>query len=194
MKNIALLSCALALALTACKKDKKDDKATDTPATDTPPAETTTAEKPTEPTTPPPAEVTPPAEPAKPEKPASVTDEQVKLADDFVAAIEATAAAVEGAKGDCKVMAKSLTAEGNKMKALIGKLEAMKKANEKDDAARDWFKATYETKVMEQFGKIMTGVTPCKDDKAVQAALKSIGPKKTKEPSSPGESTEPTVK
>jgi len=75
-------------------------------------------------------------------------------------------------------MAKAITTEAAKMKPMMKKLEAMKTANEKDAAMRDWFKATYEAKVMESFGKIMTGVTPCKDDKAVQAALKSIGPSK----------------
>jgi hypothetical protein len=185
MNRITLLSCAVlaaALSLNACKKDKKEDKApaaTDTPATET--GKTTEATATDQPATPPPTEpaTPPPTEPAAPPaRPANVTDDQVKLADDFVAAVEGTAAAIEGAKGDCKGMAKAITTEAAKMKPMMKKLEAMKTANEKDTAMRDWFKATYEAKVMESFGKIMTGVTPCKDDKAVQAALKSIGPSK----------------
>ena len=184
MKRITLLSCAVlaaALALNACKKDKTEDKApaTDTPATET--GKTTEATATDTPTTPPTTEpATPPTtEPATPPaRPANVTDDQVKLADDFVAAVEGTAAAIEGAKGDCKGMAKAITTEAAKMKPMMKKLEAMKTANEKDTAMRDWFKANYEAKVMQSFGKIMTGVTPCKDDKAVQAALKSIGPSK----------------
>ena len=64
------------------------------------------------------------------------------------------------------------------MKPLMKKLEAMKKANEKDTAARDWFKATYESKVMASFGKLMAAVEPCKTDKGVLAALKAMGPSK----------------
>jgi len=126
-----------------------------------------------------------PAEPAVPERPASVTDEHVKAADDFVAAVAAAATAAEGAKTDCKVMAKALSAQAKAMKGLIAKLEAMKKANEKDPLAKDWFKATYEAKVMDGFGKLMTAIEPCKTDKAVIASLKDIGPKKTKEEPAP---------
>ena len=78
---------------------------------------------------------------------------------------------------------------------MMKKLEAMKKANEKDTAARDWFKATYEPKVMASFGKLMSAVEPCKTDKAVLAALKTMGPTKTKEDAPPAdEKTEPKTK
>ena len=198
MTKLTLLSAAAlaaAFTFTACKKDKKADK-TD-PAAQTP-TDTPTADKPVEPTTPPaetpPAEA-PPSEPAAPERPASVTDEQVKAADDFVAAVAAAASAAEGAKADCKAMAKALGAEAKKIKPLVGKLEAMKKANEKDTAAKDWFKAAYEAKVMDGFGKLMTAIEPCKTDKAVIASLKDIGPKKKKEEGGPAvQETEPTVK
>jgi hypothetical protein len=191
MKRIAILTCALtgALTINACKKDKKEDKPADTTET----AAADTAQKPTE-TTPPPAETTPPpteaattTEPAAPAKPASVTDDQVKLADDFVAAFDATATAAENAKGDCKALAKALPAEAKKVTPLVKKLQEMKAKNEKDEAARDWFKATYEPKVMASFARLKTAVEPCEKDKAVAAALKSIGPTKTKEAAPPAD-------
>jgi hypothetical protein len=179
MKRTAIISCVAltaALTITACKKDKKEDKAD--PAAETPPTETTTAEKPTEPTPPPTETAPPPTEPAAPARPASVTDEQVKAVDDFIVSLESVATAAEGAKGDCKAMGKAVTAEAKKMKDLMKKLEAMKTANEKDTAAKDWFKATYEAKMMGSFGKLMSAIEPCKADKAVMDALKSIGPQK----------------
>lgn len=192
MKTLSILSTialGATLSLSACKKDKKEGNTE--PATDTPPteaaktAEATAGDTPAEVTPPPsdPAAPTaggaiPPGQPAATERPASITDEHVKAADEFVSAVAAAAAAAEEAKTDCKVMAKALAAQAGAMKALIGKLEAMKKANEKDLVAKEWFKATYEAKVMDGFSKLMTAIEPCKSDKGVVAALKEIGPKK----------------
>ena len=179
MTKLTILSAAAlaaAFTFTACKKDKKEGKTetTDTMAADKP-AEGTA---PTEPA-PTPTEATPtPTEPPAPARPASVTDEHVKTADEFVSAIVATAAAAEGAKADCKAMAKALAAETTKVKAQLKVIEAMRAANEKDLAAKEWFKANYEAKLMDAFGKVMAAVEPCKTDKAVLAAVKSIGPTK----------------
>ncbi len=196
MKKLTLLSAAAlaaAFTFTACKKDKKEDKAPEPATTD--PA---TADKPVEPATPPteapPPEPVPP-EPAVPERPASVTDEHVKMADDFVAGLDAAATAAEGAKSDCKAMGKALAAQAKTMKGQVAKLDAMKKATGKDPAAMEWFKATYEPKVGDSYGKLMTAVEPCKTDKAVVASLKDIAPKKTKEEGGPAvHETEPKVK
>lgn len=193
MKTLTLLS-ALALSASlasACKKDKKGDQpATDTPATETgkttePTAEATAADKPAEPATPPTETAPVTTEPAAPARPASITDEHVKTADEFVSAVAAAATAAEGAKTDCKAMAKALGAQAGAMKALIGKLEAMKKANEKDEPAREWFKATYEAKVTDAFNKLLAAIEPCKADKGVMTALKDIGPKKKEAPPTP---------
>jgi hypothetical protein len=75
-------------------------------------------------------------------------------------------------------MAKALGEQAKVMKALVAKLDAMKKANEKDTPAKEWFKATYEVKVTDAFNKLLTAIEPCKTDKAVMSALKDIGPKK----------------
>jgi hypothetical protein len=186
---VSTLALGASLALSACKKDKKEgqtDPAAETPPTETgKTAEATGADTPAEVTPPPtdPAAPTaggaiPPGQPAATERPASITDEHVKTADEFVTAVAAAAAAAEEAKTDCKVMAKALGAQAGAMKALVAKLEAMKTANEKDTVAREWFKATYEAKVMDGFNKLLTAIEPCKSDKAVVAALKDIAPKK----------------
>jgi hypothetical protein len=179
MKRLTLFACTAlaALAIAGCKKAKKEEK-TETPPAEAP-AEAPTAEKPTEP---PPAETPPPAEPAAPEKPASVTDDQVKSADDYVAAIDAAATAAEGAAGDCKKMGKALGAEAGKMKPMAKKMDAMRTAMAKDQAAMDWFKATYEPKVTDAYGKLTTAAEPCKSDKAVASALKTFAPPAEKAP------------
>jgi type IV secretory pathway VirB10-like protein len=186
---VSTVALSASLALSACKKDKKEG-ATDPAAADTPTetaktAEATAGDTPAE-VTPPPADpaaptaggAIPPGQPAATERPASITDEHVKLAEDFIGAVSATATAAEEAKTDCKAMAKALGAQAGAMKGLISKLEAMKKANEKDTVAREWFKATYEAKVMDAFNKLLTAIEPCKTDKAVMATLKDIGPRK----------------
>ncbi|HEU5057155.1 MAG TPA: hypothetical protein VFU21_11545 [Kofleriaceae bacterium] len=182
MKILTLFSTialAAALSLSACKKDKKEDKPADTPATDmAKTTEGTAADTPAEPTPPPAETAPPPAEPAAPARPASITDDHVKTADEFVSAVAAAATAAEGAKTDCKTMAKALGEQAKVMKALVAKLDAMKTANEKDVAAKEWFKATYEVKVMDAFNKLLTAIEPCKTDKGVMTALKDIGPKK----------------
>ena len=184
MKTLTIVSTialSASLVLSACKKDKKEgstEPAAETPTETAKTAEATAGDTPAE-VTPPPAETAPPPVEATPtERPASITDEHVKLAEDFIGAVSATATAAEEAKTDCKAMAKALGAQAGAMKALIGKLEAMKKANEKDLVAKEWFKATYEAKVMDAFNKLLGAIEPCKTDKAVMAALKDIGPRK----------------
>ena len=202
---VSTIALAAAFALSGCKKDKKADKtepATDTPTETAKTAEATGADTPVEATPPPgeppaptPGGALPPGQPAATERPASITDEHVKAADDFVSAVVAAAAAAAEAKTDCKAMAKALGAQAGAMKALVAKLEAMKTANEKDMVAKEWFKATYEAKVMDGFNKLLAAIEPCKTDKGVVGALKDIGPKKKKEAGGPAvRETEPTVK
>ena len=173
----------IALAVTGCKKENKAadpaagsaapaagsaaPAAGDTTAPAVAPAGDTTA-----PAAVAPGEPAPAAAEAPGPRPASLSDEDIALADKLVGAIEKMANGINEAGTDCPKVAAAIKSMSGEMSSIA---EQGKKLNEKiegDPAAKKWFEATYAPKVMDKMGKVMSNT--CFSDKAVQDAMASI--------------------
>jgi hypothetical protein len=174
----------IALAVTGCKKENKAaDPATGSAAPATGSAAPAAADT-TAPAAAPAGDTTAPAAVAPGEpapaaageapgpRPASLSDEDIALADKLVGAIEKMANGINEAGTDCPKVAAAIKSMSGEMSSIA---EQGKKLNEKiegDPAAKKWFEATYAPKVMDKMGKVMSNT--CFSDKAVQDAMASI--------------------
>lgn len=179
----ALAAMALALAASAgCKKDeekKTEPAAEPKPADTTAPAAGTAAPGTAASATPAPGAVAPGAAPGAPTndpsvKPASVTDAQIKAAEDIVGATNAFADALDAVKSDCKKATAAVKREGKKIKASMDETEKLQEQLRADPVAMQWFQKTYGPKMMGALGKLGGVVNACRTDKEFEAAFKSL--------------------
>jgi hypothetical protein len=107
-------------------------------------------------------------------RPLSVTDDEVQLADSFIAATEALANDVAAAGIDCKKAAAAITANVPKLQPMVAAGQKLKQLVSSDPAAQTWFQTNYVPKVQAAAGKMATTTAACKDDPDFMAAAKSI--------------------
>ncbi len=171
----------IALAITGCKKENKDAAAgSAAPAAGSAaPAAAGGEAKTTEPTAPAadPTAVAPgepaPAPAADPgPRPASLSDDDIALADKLVTAIEKMASSINAAGTDCPKVAEAIKSMSGEMTTIAEQGKKLNEKMESDEAAKKWFEATYAPKVMGTMGKVMNNT--CFADKAVQDAMASI--------------------
>lgn len=172
----ALAATALVLATsTGCKKDE-EKKAE--PAAEPKPADTAAPVTAAPPTAAPTAVTTgaaPTAPVADPSvRPASVTDAQVKIAENIVAATNGFADALDAVKSDCKKATAAVKSEGKKIKASMDQTEKLQEQLRTDPAAMQWFQKVYGPKMMGALGKLGGVVNACRQDKDFEAAFKSL--------------------
>jgi hypothetical protein len=107
-------------------------------------------------------------------RPASVTDEEVKVADAFVAATETLANDVAAAGTDCKKAAAAIQANVPKLAPLVAEGDKLRAQANADPEAKRWFQTNYVPKMMAAAGKMNPTTQACKDDADFVAAAKSI--------------------
>ncbi len=172
----------VALAVTGCKKEAAKEaapaggSAAVVPAGGTAPATDTTAPAaPTTDTTAPvaiaPGEPAPAGEDPGP-RPASLSDEDIALADKLVGTIEKMAGAINAAGTDCPKVASAIKSMSGEMSSIAEQGKKLDEKIQSDAAAKKWFEATYAPKVMGTMSKVMGNT--CFSDKAVQEAMASV--------------------
>ncbi len=164
-----------ALGLAACKKEEKG-AGTGTAAATGAATATAAATGSAAPTGDQPATGAAAATGAAPagDRPAVVTDEMAALAEKLVGEMEAMGKGLSAAGSDCAKGAEAIKASMEKMKPIAA--EAKKhEAAMKDPAAEEWFKKTYESRMMGAMGGMMTLAAACQSDPAFADAMKSMG-------------------
>lgn len=116
-------------------------------------------------------------------RPASVTDEMVAAADKVVAAVDGLASDLKAAGTDCKKATAAMKTRFDELVKATGELEKMKDTTDKDPAAKDWFKATYMSKMEGSVNAMMASAMPCKDDKEFVETMKRFPLAKKKDAS-----------
>jgi hypothetical protein len=185
-RAVALIAVALALApgLYGCKKDeaKKTDAPAEPKPADPAAAGPTGAAQPAQPGAPgtsmDPAVPTPQAMAALEHgaRPASITDEQVAVAQKVVDATTKFVNELDAVKDDCKKATavlkgktgkdlKAAVEEGSKLQAQIGN----------DPATMQWFHQTFGPKMMSTLGKLGGVFNKCRQDKNFEAAFRGLG-------------------
>lgn len=164
----ALLSALLCLSLTgACAKQPQ-------PQTPAPPA----AAEPAPPPAPAEEALVVSGDPAPAPvgdpgpRPASLSDEDIAIADQVVAGIEKMTNAIATAGADCPKVAAAIKAMSGDMAAIAERGKKLDAKMASDEPAKKWFEATYAPKVMSLMGKVMNNA--CFEDKAVQEAMSAI--------------------
>lgn len=114
-----------------------------------------------------------PAAPAG-DRPAIVTDEMAGLAEKLVGEMEAMGKGLTAAGSDCAKGAEAIKASMEKMKPIVADAKKHEAAM-KDPAAEEWFKKTYESRMMGAMGGMMTLAAACQSDPAFAEAMKSMG-------------------
>lgn len=107
-------------------------------------------------------------------KPASVTAEQVTVADAFIAATESLANDVAAAGSDCKKAAAAIQANAPKIGAVAAAADKLRAEAKDDPEAKQWFQTNYMPKVMAAASKMTATTQACKDDPEFVAAAKAI--------------------
>jgi len=107
-------------------------------------------------------------------RPASVTEDQVKVANDFIAATESLANDVAAAGTDCKKAAAAIQANAPKIGAVAAAADKLRAEAKDDPEAKQWFQTNYLPKVMAAASKMNATTQACKDDPEFVAAAKAI--------------------
>jgi hypothetical protein len=114
-----------------------------------------------------------------------VTDDQVALADKFIAATEAFAKEVAAAGTDCKKAVAAIKANQAKLAPVVAEAQKLSETVEKDPAAKQWFQSLYIPKMMAA-AQIMSPITQaCMADPAFKAAAATAMPMGQKKPATP---------
>ena len=154
LQSLTIAAVALMFTATsACKKDKKDDKAGNDKTPATKPTENT--KKPT----PPPAPTG--AVPDGPKK---------ELADKFLGMLSSLAAAASSAGEDCDKAAAAMVKVIDSNTDLIAKVKEM----DKDKAAKEWFDKHYKGKAEAAFKPMEATMKKCMQNKAFGEAFAKL--------------------
>ena len=107
-------------------------------------------------------------------RPASVTDAQIKVADEFIAATERLAKEVAAAGTECAKAVAAIKANTPKMAPIVEEAQKLAEAVEADPAAKQWFQSLYVPKMMAAV-QVMSPITKaCMADPAFKEAATSI--------------------
>jgi hypothetical protein len=128
-------------------------------------------------------------------RPAVITDAMIADADKLVVEIQGLATDVEAAKGDCKKAAAAMSPRYAAIEKLGTAIEKHKETTDKDPAAKEWMKKTYEQKLQGSVGALMGTAMACKDDKDFMAAMEKFPLKKKPKVDAPpaGSASAPAV-
>jgi hypothetical protein len=164
----AWLIATLVISLPACSKDKPAAApTTPAPAPAAAPAPQGIAVGEPNPAAPAGGDV-----PAPGPRPASVTDQDVALADKMVSLMEKLSTNVVDAGTDCAKVAAAIKSIGVELSSVMNEGKKMEERLKGDEAAKKWFEGTYAPKVMGPMTKLMG--SPCANDKGVQEAMAAL--------------------
>lgn len=122
----------------------------------------------------------PPSAPAAPvapapagPRPASVTEDEARTAERVVGHFEAFAAAVEG-ESDCAQVATEVKKVWIEAKDDVARAEVYRNRSAGDPAAREWFKTTFEGRMMIAMKKMSVGARRCGSNPEFREAMKAL--------------------